>query len=67
FYLTRNFKALIVCKKARQITREVFSLHLKKKLISLHLKLRFQTERPPPPQIIHQDLLLAAEERGEYF
>jgi len=32
-----------------------------------HLKLSFQAERPPPPQIAQQELLMAAEERGEYF
>jgi hypothetical protein len=32
-----------------------------------HLKLTFASERPPPPHIAHQELLMAAEERGEYF
>ena len=32
-----------------------------------HLKLSFQAERPPPPQIAPQELLMTAEERGEYF
>ncbi len=32
-----------------------------------HLKLTFDAERPPPPQIVQQELLMAAEERGEYF
>ena len=32
-----------------------------------HLKLTFMSERPPPPQIDRQELLMAAEERGEYF
>ena len=32
-----------------------------------HLKLTFAFERPPPPHIAHQELLMAAEERGEYF
>ena len=32
-----------------------------------HLKLRFQAERPPPSQIVQQELLMAAEESGEYF
>ena len=32
-----------------------------------HLKLTFTAERPPPPHIAHQELLMAAEERGEYF
>ena len=32
-----------------------------------HLKLSFQAERPPPSQIVQQELLVAAEEREEYF
>ena len=32
-----------------------------------HLKLTFETERPPPPRCIQQELLMAAEESGEYF
>ncbi len=32
-----------------------------------HLKLRFQAERPPPPQVVQQKLLMEAEESGEYF
>jgi hypothetical protein len=32
-----------------------------------HLKLSFQTERPPPSHVAHQELLMAAEESGEYF
>ena len=36
------------------------------KIIS-HLKLTFMTERPPPPQRVQQELLMAAEEMGEYF
>ena len=28
-----------------------------------HLKLRFQAERPPPPQVVQQELLMAFEER----
>jgi len=32
-----------------------------------HLKLSFIAERPPPPQVAQQKLLMAAEERGEYF
>jgi hypothetical protein len=35
--------------------------------IITHLKLTFHAERPPPPQVLHQELLMAAEERGEYF
>ncbi|MFQ6109960.1 MAG: transposase [Candidatus Aminicenantales bacterium] len=35
--------------------------------IILHLKLTFQAVRPPPPQIVQQELLTTAEERGEYF
>ncbi|MCK4431598.1 MAG: acid--CoA ligase [Candidatus Aminicenantes bacterium] len=32
-----------------------------------HLKLSFMAERPPPPQIVQQELLMVAEEMGEYF
>ncbi len=32
-----------------------------------HLKLTFMAERPPPPQRVRQELLMAAEERGDYF
>jgi len=32
-----------------------------------HLKLSFMAERPPPPHVLQQELLMAAEERGEYF
>jgi hypothetical protein len=32
-----------------------------------HLELTFEAERPPPPCVVQQDLLMAAEERGEYF
>jgi len=35
--------------------------------IIAHLKLTFEAERPPPSHIAHQELLMAAEERGEYF
>jgi len=31
-----------------------------------HLKLTFHAERPPP-QVVQQELLMAAEESGEYF
>jgi hypothetical protein len=31
-----------------------------------HLKLSFVAERPPPPQIVYQELLMAAEKSGEY-
>jgi hypothetical protein len=30
-----------------------------------HLKLTFEAERPPPPLVVRQDLLMAAEESGE--
>ncbi len=33
----------------------------------LWYKLTFMAERPPPPQIVQQELLMAAEEMGEYF
>ncbi|MDH7513829.1 MAG: hypothetical protein QHH14_12855 [Clostridiales bacterium] len=32
-----------------------------------HLKLTFVAERPPPPQLAYQELLMAAETGGEYF
>ncbi len=32
-----------------------------------HLKLTFVAERPPPPQIVSQQLLMAAEASAEYF
>ena len=32
-----------------------------------HLGLTFEAERPPPPHVVQQDLLMAAEESGEYF
>ena len=33
--------------------------------IIAHLKLTFHAERPPPPQFVQKELLMAAEERGE--
>jgi hypothetical protein len=35
--------------------------------IICHLRLTFEAERPPPPRIVQQKLLMAAEEKGEYF
>jgi hypothetical protein len=35
--------------------------------IIAHLELTFEAERPPPPRIVQQELLMAAEESGEYF
>ena len=35
--------------------------------IIAHLKLTFMVGRPPPPQIVQQELLMVAEESGEYF
>jgi hypothetical protein len=31
-----------------------------------HLELTFEAERPPPPQVHQQELLMAAEETGDY-
>ena len=31
------------------------------------LKLIFMAKRPPLPQVVQQELLMAAEDRGEYF
>ncbi len=35
--------------------------------IIAHLRLTFEAESPPPPQILQQELLMATEEREEYF
>ena len=35
--------------------------------IICHLKLTFEAERPPPPRLLQRELLMAAEEHGEYF
>jgi hypothetical protein len=35
--------------------------------IIAHLKLTFMAERPPPPHVVQQELLMTAEERDEYF
>jgi hypothetical protein len=32
-----------------------------------HLKIPFVADRPPPPQIAYQEVLLAAEQSAEYF
>ncbi|MDH7514188.1 MAG: hypothetical protein QHH14_14685 [Clostridiales bacterium] len=32
-----------------------------------HLKLTFVADKPPPPHIVYQDLLMAAEASAEYF
>ena len=32
-----------------------------------HLKLTFVAERPPPPRVVYQELLMAAETPAEYF
>jgi hypothetical protein len=32
-----------------------------------HLELTFEAERPPPSHVANQELLMAAEEGGEYF
>jgi len=32
-----------------------------------HLKLTFHAERTPPPQVVQQELLIAAKGREEYF
>ena len=32
-----------------------------------HLKLTFEAARPPPSQVLQQELLMAAGDRGEYF
>jgi hypothetical protein len=32
-----------------------------------HLKLTFVADRPPPPRVAYQELLMAAEASSEYF
>jgi hypothetical protein len=32
-----------------------------------HLELTFEAERPPPPHKVQQELLMTAEESGQYF
>jgi len=32
-----------------------------------HLKISFMAERHPPPRVVQQELLMAAEEREKYF
>jgi len=32
-----------------------------------HLKLTFMAERPPPPHLVYQEFLMAAETGAEYF
>ena len=32
-----------------------------------HLKLTFVADKPPPPQVAYQELLMAAETSAEYF
>jgi hypothetical protein len=32
-----------------------------------HLKLHFIADKPPPPQIAYQEVLMAAEAGSEYF
>ena len=32
-----------------------------------HLELSFEAERPPPPRVVQQDLLMAAEGNTEFF
>jgi hypothetical protein len=32
-----------------------------------HLEPTFEAERPPPPHVVQQELLMVAEEKGEYF
>jgi hypothetical protein len=32
-----------------------------------HLKLTFEADKPPPPQIAYQEVLMATETSAEYF
>jgi hypothetical protein len=48
---------------------DIFTPSLTKTIdrIIRHLKLSFQTERPPPSRVVHQELLMSTEESAEYF
>jgi len=35
--------------------------------IIAHLKLTFEAERPPPPHVLQQEFLMAAEKMGGYL
>jgi hypothetical protein len=43
-----------------------WTYHTRNGKIIAHLKLIFMAERPPPSQFVQKELLMAAEERGEY-
>ena len=53
--------------KVRIIDRDFIEYHKVIEKIIAHLKLTFMAERPLLPQIVQQELLMAAEEREEYF
>ncbi len=59
-------EALFVPSKGwAEMIRKVFEVDPLK--IIDHLKLTFMAERPPPSQVVQQELMMAAEERGEYL
>jgi hypothetical protein len=45
------------------VISKVYGIHF----WNVPFELTFEAERPPPPHHIQQDLLMAAEESGEYF
>ena len=49
------------------LSLERLSLDEKEGKVSYHLKLTFLAERPPPPHLAYQEVLLAAEQSAEYF
>ncbi len=59
----------LVCPECGVEMRIIFFIEDHKVIdkIIKHLKLSFIAERPPSPQVAQQELLMAAEEREEYF
>ena len=59
----------LVCSKCGEEMRIIAFLtdHPVVDRILNHLKLTFVAERPPPPRIAYQEVLMAAEAGGEYF
>jgi hypothetical protein len=54
---------------AKAAGKSSLSLKIKKVIDRIigHFELTSQAELPPPPHQVQQDLLMAAEESGEYF
>jgi hypothetical protein len=54
------------CGKAMKVVSFLADFSVVDRIID-HLKLTFIAERPPPPQVAYQELLLAADPPAEYF